>query len=95
MELPKLKFISKNEFNSEISNYDALVVIFNFEINNILETQLLQLFSECISNQYSVDASIGSAISILYTEGAPGNRIVLSPTKSAFDEIDDGIYINT
>ncbi|OUM65197.1 hypothetical protein PIROE2DRAFT_60186 [Piromyces sp. E2] len=71
MELPKLKFISKTKFNSEISNYDALVIIFNFNLNTILETPLLKPFSKCISNQYSIDASIGKAISIIHTEGAP------------------------
>jgi len=89
MKLPNLKFISKTKFSQEISNYDSLVVIFNFKTNTILETPLLKPFIKRISDQYSIDSSIGRVISVLHIEGAPGNRIVLSPIKSEFNEVDD------
>jgi len=89
MELPKLKYIPKTQFITEIANYDALIIIFNHNLKTILQTPTLEPFSKCIANQYDIDASIGTSISIIYDENAPGKRIILVPIKSNFDDVDD------
>jgi len=90
MELPKLKYIPKVQFMTEIANYDALIIVFNYDKNTNLHTPILEPFSKYIINQYAIDASLGKTISIIHAENAPGKRIILAPVKSDFDDVDDG-----
>jgi len=94
MELPKLKYIPKSQFISEVTNYDALIIVFNHNIKTVLQTPTLEPFLKCIANQYAIDSAIGTSISIIHSENAPGKRIILAPVKSDFDDVDDGRFLN-
>lgn len=90
MTVPKLTPIKKNDYSLKVSNYDALIVVYNTGLNNTFKTNsTLKEYSQNIMDQCSVDESIGKQITLLYSKGAPGNRILLAPVKSNFSDVDD------
>eukprot|EP00833_Pecoramyces_ruminatium_P015536 jgi/Orpsp1_1/1189568/evm.model.d7180000072927.1 len=89
MDIPKLVYIPKNQYNSYISHYDGLIIVFNYCLNTPLKTPILDTYSKTIKVQFEIDASIGNTISIIHADLAPGKRIILAPVKSKFDDIDD------
>jgi len=90
MDIPKLIYIPKAQYSSQISNYDGLIVVFNYSESISLKTSILDTYSKEIFDQFKIDASIGKNISIIHAESAPGMRIILVPIKSKFDDTDDG-----
>ncbi|KAG9288308.1 hypothetical protein G9A89_021339 [Geosiphon pyriformis] len=84
MALPKLTSVS----TLETSGYDGAVIIFS-DIKSIQPPNARVSYAATIQHYASIDKSFGEEVILIADVNAPGGRLVLAPTGSLNDDVDD------
>lgn len=96
-ERPSLQLIRSSDYaKTSSTQYDALVVVYTSSPSDLLNLKywalvnhLLGDVSSSVMNHFEMDPSASSEVCIIYHKGAPGNRILLSPTGTLDGDTDD------
>ncbi|CAG8599214.1 11916_t:CDS:2 [Ambispora gerdemannii] len=88
-KIPKINSeLAVETTNVQSSKYDGLVLIYsNFE--SLKPSNLSAPFAETIKSYASIDDKFGQEVALIADSTAVGGRLVLTPTGSLYDDVDD------